>query len=206
MSWPSRATSLPVCRPRVMRQLSPWARSAPASSTRSYPVFSVVGARRSSAHLPAAQRLVSRGRHIPGGVPHSHIDSQALRARCKGLYGPAYRASCPFTLVVLLFALRGGSGRARRAGYRGQDDRLGSLGLRDGGGTESGVTLWHPQRPSYTFTIDFDEGSDAVSAAESLRLLFNSAPEGACAVTFQDETVDMAASSRAWASGKSIVR
>lgn len=46
--------------------------------------------------------------------------------------------------------------------------------------------------PSYTFTIDFYEGFDAVPAAELLRFLFIFAPEGACAVTFQVEAVDMA--------------
>lgn len=59
-------------------------------------------------------------------------------------------------------------------------------------GTELGLTLCHPQGPSHAFTIDFDEGLDVMSAAGSLQCLFISVPEGAYAVTFQDETVDMA--------------
>lgn len=44
----------------------------------------------------------------------------------------------------------------------------------------------------HAFTIDFDEGSDAMPAAESLWFLFIFAPEGAYVVTFQDDAVDMA--------------
>lgn len=58
--------------------------------------------------------------------------------------------------------------------------------------TDSSLMLWHPQGPSHALTIDFDEGFDAMSAAESLQSLFISVPEGAYAVTFQDEMVDMA--------------
>lgn len=60
----------------------PWARSVSAASPRSCLASSGVGAKRSSACLPAAQRLVSRARHISWGAgPHSHIGSRAPCAR-----------------------------------------------------------------------------------------------------------------------------